>query len=64
MTDDGQPGCQPGRPAGLAGTLREAEEDAIHRAMEAAGGNKSQAARILGIDRNTLHARLKRMESA
>ncbi|MGD8377166.1 MAG: sigma 54-interacting transcriptional regulator [Acidobacteriota bacterium] len=41
------------------GTLREAEAEAIRRAMRAAEGNKAQAARMLGIDRKTLYARLK-----
>jgi transcriptional regulator with GAF, ATPase, and Fis domain len=43
------------------GTLREAEEQAIKRAMDSAGGNKAEAARILGVDRTTLYAKLKKM---
>jgi Nif-specific regulatory protein len=46
------------------GTLREAEDRAIHRAMRTAGGNKAEAARVLGIDRNTLYAKLKRLEES
>ncbi len=42
-----------------AGTLREAESRAIRRALVAAGGNKSKTARILGITRATLYAKLK-----
>jgi two-component system response regulator HydG len=43
------------------GTLRAAEDQAIRRAMEAADGNKAEAARILGVDRTTLYAKLKKM---
>ncbi|MBP1611815.1 MAG: Fis family transcriptional regulator [Acidobacteria bacterium] len=42
-----------------AGTLREAEEAAIRRAVEEAKGNKALAARILDIDRKTLYLKLK-----
>ena len=34
------------------------EEERIRRALAAAGGNKSQAARLLGIDRKTLYNKL------
>ncbi|HHP7233584.1 MAG TPA: sigma-54-dependent transcriptional regulator [Desulfobacterales bacterium] len=40
--------------------LEEIEKDAILAALEAAGGNKSEAARRLGITRKTLHKKLKR----
>jgi DNA-binding NtrC family response regulator len=43
-------------------TLFEVERRHILRVLDAVGGNKSQAARILGIDRKTLHARLIRYE--
>jgi len=46
-----------------AGTLRQAETDAIRRALKESCGNKARAARILGIHRATLHAKLKLMES-
>jgi Nif-specific regulatory protein len=42
-----------------AGTLREAEQAAIQRALEEAQGNKALAARILDIDRKTLYLKLK-----
>jgi len=42
------------------GTMRQAEDEAIERALEAAAGNKAEAARILGVDRKTLHSKLKR----
>ena len=41
-------------------TLFEVERRHILRVVEAVSGNKSRAARVLGIDRKTLHARLAR----
>ena len=46
------------------GSLRSAEDEAVRRALEAAHGNKAEAARILGVDRKTLYARLHRLEGA
>src|SRR6202050_1157773 len=43
-------------------TLAEAEEDQIRRVLAATGGNKSKAAQILGIERNTLYRKLERMK--
>jgi two-component system response regulator HydG len=40
--------------------LEEVEREAILAALEAVGGNKSEAARRLGITRKTLHQKLKR----
>jgi two-component system response regulator HydG len=40
--------------------LEEVERVAILRALEMAGGNKSEAARQLGITRKTLHKKLKK----
>jgi len=51
----------PSLPPTRAGTLREAEQAAIRRALEQAGGNKALAARILEIDRKTLYLKLKAM---
>jgi len=47
-------------PAALLGEQRvaEAERQAIERALAASGGNKTQAARILGITPKTLNAKL------
>ncbi|SEI94919.1 Transcriptional regulator of acetoin/glycerol metabolism [Arthrobacter sp. yr096] len=41
--------------------IESAERDAIIRAMEAAGGNKSEAAELLGIGRTTLYRRLRQL---
>jgi DNA-binding NtrC family response regulator/predicted negative regulator of RcsB-dependent stress response len=43
-------GARPGR----FQTLEELERDHVRRALELAGGNQSQAARMLGVHRNTL----------
>ena len=43
-------------------SLEEIEREAILAALEAAGGNKSEAARRLGITRKTLHNRLRQYE--
>jgi DNA-binding NtrC family response regulator len=40
-------------------TLRDLEQRHIRRVLDAAGGNKSRAARILGIERSTLYEKLK-----
>jgi two-component system response regulator HydG len=44
-------------------SLEEAEKSAILKALESTGGNKSEAARRLGITRKTLTAKLKKYES-
>ena len=49
-------------PGDDAVSLRESERRQILRALEAAGGNRTQAARILGINRATLFRKLKRLE--
>lgn len=40
-------------------TLAEMEADYLHEVLKSVGGNKTQAARILGIDRKTLREKLK-----
>lgn len=44
------------------GTLKELELDAVRRALEEAGGNKSRAAKILGFSRKALYRRLKEFD--
>jgi DNA-binding NtrC family response regulator len=46
------------------GTLEEVERRHIDRVLEATGGNKKQAAEILGIARETLYQKLKHREEA
>jgi DNA-binding NtrC family response regulator len=43
-----------------AGAPADAERDRVATALEACGGNQSQAARLLGIARNTLIARMRK----
>jgi Nif-specific regulatory protein len=45
--------------AGEPATLRDLERGHIARVMQRTAGNKKEAARILGIDRSTLYAKLK-----
>jgi len=57
--DSAQPACpQPIIPENLP--LEEIEKASILQTLEATGGNKSEAARRLGITRKTLHKKLKR----
>ena len=42
-------------------TLADTEADHIRRVLAATGGNKSRAAKILGIERKTLYRKLERM---
>jgi transcriptional regulator of acetoin/glycerol metabolism len=39
-------------------TLRELEREYIERVLETTNGNKSEAAKILGVDRTTLYRKL------
>jgi two-component system response regulator HydG len=43
-------------------TLAEVEAEYIAETLRAAGGNKSEAARLLGISRKSLYERLARQE--
>ncbi|MDD5100077.1 MAG: sigma-54 dependent transcriptional regulator [Syntrophales bacterium] len=47
-------------PGGEAGSLEEVERETILRMLAMVGGNKSEAARRLGITRRTLHQKLKK----
>lgn len=42
-------------------TLEQVEHDYIREVLIATGGNKTLAARVLGVDRSTLYRRLKRL---
>jgi DNA-binding NtrC family response regulator len=53
--DDKNPWLPPGR------TLEQFEDDIIREAVRRAGGNKSQAARLLGLSRNALRYRLSKL---
>jgi DNA-binding NtrC family response regulator len=53
-----------GKTSGKPMSLAEAERQAIERALEATGGNKTQAARLLGITTKTLSAKLALYRSA
>ncbi len=53
----------PAADAPPSGRLVDIEAEAMHRAIEAAGGNISEAARLLGVSRSTLHRRLGRAGS-
>jgi len=55
---DNLSGVVPDRPVSLK--LEDVEEWAIRHAMEQANHVKAQAARILGINRDTLHQKLKK----
>ena len=61
----GLPGTMPAPPAAARGavaprTLEDTERDAIRVALDAAAGNRSQAARTLGIARSTLLEKLRK----
>ncbi|MDE5706692.1 MAG: sigma-54 dependent transcriptional regulator [Alistipes sp.] len=51
-------GAEPAAPASVSLRDPAGEEERIRRALSAAGGNKSQAARLLGVDRKTLYNKL------
>jgi DNA-binding NtrC family response regulator len=46
--------------SGLKRTLDQVEAEHIRQVLDRLGGNKSQAAKVLGIDRKTLREKLKR----
>jgi transcriptional regulator with GAF, ATPase, and Fis domain len=50
-----------GEAKGRPGTIQKAEDEAILRALRATDGNKLEAARILGVTRKTLYAKLRRL---
>jgi DNA-binding NtrC family response regulator len=57
------PEAAPVAPGGTAEplpTLAEAERDLIGTALRKAGGNKNEAARLLGIDRQRLYRKIEK----
>jgi len=48
-------------PEDVGGSLKEVEREAIEQALKASGGNKSKAARLLGVSRKTLWHKVKQM---
>ena len=55
-----QEGVTEGSPGNLESRRRDAERDAIEDALRRAGGNRSLAARLLGISRRTLYNKLEK----
>ena len=51
---------QEGNNENLAGMMGDAERQAILKALEAAGGNRSDAAKILGIHRSGFYQKMKK----
>jgi DNA-binding protein Fis len=49
------------REANLTRTLREIEVEYVQNVLASVDGNKTQAAKILGIDRKTLREKLKKV---
>ena len=56
----GDPVAETTIPGGTAESLEEVERETILRTLAGAGGNKSEAARRLGITRRTLHQKLRK----
>jgi DNA-binding NtrC family response regulator len=52
-------GSPPAAEAKVERSLEEVEREHIRRVLAACGGNKKKAAEVLGIDRGTLHAKLR-----
>jgi two-component system, NtrC family, response regulator AtoC len=55
-----RPPCAEGGPAGAMASLDDVERHHIGRVLQESGGNISQAARTLGIDRATLYNKLRK----
>ncbi|MBC7106609.1 MAG: hypothetical protein H5T97_11780, partial [Firmicutes bacterium] len=48
----------------LSDTVEEAEKSAVQKALEATGGNKRRAAKLLGVARSTFYEKLKKYHLA
>ena len=64
LREEGEHGPVVGRGTGEVLPLSEVERRHVLSTLDAVGWNKSEAARLLGIDRKTLHARLQRYGQA
>jgi DNA-binding NtrC family response regulator len=53
--------ADPREPAPLRDAIAGAERTAVLRALEAAGGNRGEAARILGVSLRTLYYKLRHL---
>ena len=60
LRDDAVPASMLAADAAAARTLREEEERVIAAALRESGGNKNEAARLLGIDRQRLYRKIKK----
>ena len=60
LRDDAVPASMVAADAAAARTLREEEERVIAAALRESGGNKNEAARLLGIDRQRLYRKIKK----
>ena len=60
LRDDAVPASMVAADAAAARTLREEEERVIAAALRESGGNKDEAARLLGIDRQRLYRKIKK----
>ena len=59
VASSGRPAAEPPSPLALAGvSLKDIEERAIRDTLDATGGSRTEAARLLGISLATLHRRI------
>ncbi len=64
LRDDAVPASMVAADGAAARTLREEEERVIAAALRESGGNKNEAARLLGIDRQRLYRKIKKYRLA
>jgi DNA-binding NtrC family response regulator len=61
LSDD-RPASAPDQPAGATGSMADVERDTVRRALAAAEGNRTHAARALGIARSTLLEKIRKFD--